>query len=277
MALLRHPLLSGTTAVRWLLLMGLALLAVLASPALYAQDFPKLTGRIVDEANLLDAAQKIVLETKLEGLEKQSQRQLVIVTIPDLKGYDIADYGFRLGDHWGIGNKDRDDGLLLIVAPNERKVRIEVGYGLEGVMTDALSARIIRNNIIPHFKENDFPGGINAGADAIIKLLLLPPEEARAVAQQAEQSRKGSENGEAIVFLIMFGLFFVLPMILSALSGKRGSKAYRKGGLPVILWGPGLGGGWGGGSSRSGGGWGSGGGFGGGGGGFGGGGASGGW
>lgn len=255
----------------------LAWLALL-TPVLHAQDFPKLTGRVVDAANLLDPAQEIALDARLESLEKQSQRQLVVVTIPDLKGQDIADYGFRLGDHWGIGDKNRDDGALLIVAPQERKVRIEVGYGLEGVMTDALSSRIIRNEIIPYFRKNDFPGGINAGADAIIKLLLLPPEEARALARQAEQSEKKSANNEAVIFLIMFGLFFVLPLILSALFGKRGGRAYRKGNVPIILWGPGPGSGWGGGGS-SGGGFGGGfsGGFGGGGGGFGGGGASGGW
>ncbi|OYW87389.1 MAG: methanol dehydrogenase [Sphingobium sp. 32-64-5] len=254
-----------------LMVAGLLLAWLALAPALHAQTFPALSGRVVDAAGLLSPAQKTTLDGKLAALEQQSRRQLVVVTIPDLGGYDIADYGFRLGDHWGIGDKDRDDGALLIVAPRERKVRIEVGYGLEGVLTDALSARIIRNSIIPHFRDNDFPGGIDAGVDAITRLLLLPPDEARKLAEQARQEAQSSGgNGEMVIVILFILLFFVLPMFL----GGRGGRAYRRGGLPVILWGPGLGGGggWGGGGSRSGGG-----GFSGGGGGFGGGGASGGW
>src|SRR3546814_3028549 len=101
-----------------------------------------------------------------------------VATLPDLQGYDISDYGYRLGRAWGIGDKEKNEGALLIVAPNERKVRIEVGYGLEGIMTDALSSQIIRNAITPRFKAGDLPGGIDAGVDAIGKLLTLPPDEA---------------------------------------------------------------------------------------------------
>lgn len=244
-------------------------LALVVTPA-HAQTFPALTGRVVDAANLLTPAQKISVETKLENLERQSQRQLVVVTIPDLGGYDIADYGFRLGDRWGIGDKDRDDGVLLIVAPNERKVRIEVGYGLEGVLTDAVSGCIIRNAIVPRFKEGDYPGGISAGVDEVVKILLLPPDEARKIAAQAaEEDRSQSDDGGALIFIIFILVFFILPMLL---RGRRG-RAYRHGIAPVILWGAMTGGG-----SRRGGGWSSGGGgFSGGGGSFGGGGASGGW
>jgi len=273
-----RPILPSPARALWMALLLMASLLLAGTPgALRAQSFPVLSGRVVDEANLLSPAQKAALTAKLETLEKQSRRQLVVVTLPDLGGYDIADYGFRLGDHWGIGNKDRDDGALLIVAPKERKVRIEVGYGLEGVLTDALSARIIRNSIIPKFRENDFPGGIDAGVDAITQLLLLPPDEARKVAAEAAEAEKSSgDKGEIVIIILFILLFFVLPMFL----GRRGGRAYRRGGAPVILWGPGLGGGlggWGGNGRSGGGGWGSGGGFGGGGGGFGGGGASGGW
>tara|TARA_R110000782_G_scaffold78276_3_gene154968 strand:- start:13739 stop:14497 length:759 start_codon:yes stop_codon:yes gene_type:complete len=252
------------------MLMMLAAVALLASP-LYAQQFPALTGRVVDAANILDPAQEAALDAKLADLEKQSQRQLVVVTISDLQGYDIADYGFRLGDHWGVGDKERDDGALLIVAPRERKVRIEVGYGLEGVLPDILAGRIIRDVIIPRFKANDYPGGIAAGVDAISKLLLLPPEEARKIAEQAQQETQRGDQGAPMLFVIFFILFFfVLPMLR---RGRRG-RAYRGGIAPVVLWGPTIGG-----SSHrsSGGGWSSGGGFSGGGGSFGGGGASGGW
>ncbi len=255
--------------------------AVIAlAPSVWAQEFPKLSGRVVDAANLLDPAREQALTDRLATLEQQSGRQLVVATIPSLGDYDIADYGYQLGRSWGIGEKDKNTGAVLIVAPNERKVRIEVGYGLEGILTDALSSRIIRETIVPRFKANDYPGGIEAGADALATLLTLPPDEARAQAVDAEKSEKnkGGGNGFILIFWVVILLFFVLPMIF----GRRGGRRHRRGGMPVVIWGPGLGGGswddrggsgWGGG----GGGWGGGGGFSGGGGSFGGGGASGDW
>lgn len=252
---------------RWWRVLAILLLFAWA-PVTHAQSFPPLTGRVVDQANLLSPPQEAEITARLESLEKQSGRQLVVVTIADLQGYEIADYGFRLGDKWGIGTKERDDGALLIVAPNERRVRIEVGYGLEGILTDALSGRIIRNEIVPRFKTDDFPGGIVAGVDALVKILALPPDEARQIAAQAEQDEKAGQGSGNMIFILLFVLlFFVLPMLLRG----RGGRAYRRGIAPVILWGPLIGGG----GSR--GGWSGGGGFSGGGGGFGGGGASGGW
>ena len=226
---------------------------------------------MVDAANILSPAQEISLDAKLTQLEKQSQRQLVVVTIADLQGYDIADYGFRLGDQWGIGDKERDDGALFIIAPNERKLRIEVGYGLEGILTDALSGRIIRNTTVPRFKQGDYPGGIAAGTDELVRILMLPPEEAKKLAAQAAQEQQGGEDkGQVLVAIFLIFMFIILPMLLRGRVGR----AYRGGALPVILWGPGIGGG----GRSGGGGWSSGGGgFSGGGGSFGGGGASGGW
>lgn len=255
------------------LLLILALLAF--APAAQGQSFPKLTGRVVDQANLLSPQQEQALTAKLTTLEQQSGRQLVVATLPDLQGYDISDYGYRLGREWGIGSKDKNDGALLIVAPNERKVRIEVGYGLEGIMTDALSSQIIRNAITPRFKAGDMPGGIDAGVDAVGKLLSLPPEEAKALAAQADaRARDASDNGGS--FMLIFWVFVIVIITMSMFSrrGGKGSR-YRGGSGPIILWGPSHsgGGGWGGGSGWGGGG----GGFSGGGGSFGGGGASGGW
>lgn len=255
---------------RFLLILALLIFI----PAAQGQTFPKLTGRVVDDAALLSPQQRQALTDKLAALEKQSGRQLVVATIPDLQGYDIGDYGYRLGREWGIGNKDRNDGALLIVAPNERKVRIEVGYGLEGILTDALSSQIIRNAITPRFKAGDMPGGINAGVDAIGQLLALPPDEAKGLAAKAEaQARDASDDGGTV--MVIFWLIVVVIIVLSMFSGRgrRGSR-YRGGIAPVILWGPGDSG-WGGGGGS---GWGGGGGgFSGGGGSFGGGGASGGW
>ena len=253
------------------LLLILALLVFI--PAGQAQTFPKLTGRVVDDAALLSSAQEQALTDQLAALEQQSGRQLVVATLPDLQGYDISDYGYRLLRNWGIGDKQRNDGALLIVAPKERKVRIEVGYGLEGILTDALSSQIIRNAITPRFKAGDMSGGIEGGTQALINLLNLPPEEARARAIAAEREQRASgDDGSSVMlfFWIAMAVFVILPMLF----GRRGGRRYRGGMGPVIIWGPGTGGsGWG---SGSGGGWG-GGGFSGGGGSGGGGGASGSW
>ncbi|MBZ0139108.1 MAG: TPM domain-containing protein, partial [Pseudorhodoplanes sp.] len=119
-------------------------------------SFPPLSGRVVDEAGLLDAATRAALTQTLAGLEARSTDQLVVVTLRSLRGTSIEDYGYRLGRAWQVGQKDKNNGVLLIVAPNERKVRIEVGYGLEGTLTDAISKFIIENSILPRFKAGDF-------------------------------------------------------------------------------------------------------------------------
>ncbi|KPQ30828.1 MAG: Beta-propeller domains of methanol dehydrogenase type [Porphyrobacter sp. HL-46] len=155
--------------IRSLLILLAAAGALLASPLAAQPEFPELTGRVVDNADILSPEAEAALTAKLEALETQSQRQLVVATIPDLQGYDISDYGYQLGRFWGLGDAERNDGALLLVAPNDRKVRIEVGYGLEGYLTDALSALIIQNQILPRFRDGDFPGGIAAGTDAIIR------------------------------------------------------------------------------------------------------------
>jgi uncharacterized protein len=240
-----------------------------------AQSFPKLTGRVVDDANLLDPAQEQALTAKLAALDTQSGRQLVVATIPDLQGYDISDYGYRLGRAWGIGSKDKNDGSLLIVAPNDRKLRIEAGYGVEGILTDAMSSRIIRTAITPRFKTGDFAGGIDAGVDQIAKLLTLPPDEAAALARKVGAEDKQGGGPNVLLAIIIVIIFFI---VLRGMFGRGGGRSYRGGGgAPVILWGPSIGGGWGGGGGSGWGGGDGGGGFSGGGGSFGGGGASGDW
>ena len=267
-------------------LSGLFLLLLALASTAWAQDFPKFDDKgVVDAANLLDPAQEQALSQTLIAQKQASGRSLVVATIADLQGYDIADYGYRLGRAWGIGDKD-SNGALLIIAPNDRKVRIEVGYGLEGILTDALSSQIIRNAITPRFKAGDMPGGIAAGVEQITALLALPPEEAKARAAAAEtEARAADRGGSAILGLwpILFIILFIAMRLMSRGTGGGGGKRYRRGGssMPIILWGPGAGGsGWGSGGGSS---WGGGGGFGGGGGGFsgggsfGGGGASGDW
>lgn len=259
----------------------LAALALLAPLAAWAQPtFPALTGRVVDAANIIPADEKARLEQKLTALETQSRRQLVVATLPDLQGYEISDYGYQLGRAWGIGQKESNNGAILIVAPKERKVRIEVGYGLEGVLTDGMSALIIQQAIVPKFKAGDLAGGIEAGTDAIARQLALPPEEAAKVAkaadaQAARRQPQGVDTG-MVVFIGFVLIFFVLPMLRRGLGGRRYSAGSALG--PLIVFDAlshmsGRGGGWSGGGSD----WGGGGGFSGGGGSFGGGGASGSW
>ena len=253
-----------------------------------AQNFPERgTAPVVDAADIIDPATEAELTAKLDAFEEANQRQFVIATIPDLDGYDIADYGYRLGREWALGDAERNDGIILIVAPNERRMRIEVGYGLEGTIPDGLAFEYVEG-MKDYFRAGDYSGGISWAADEIITQLELPPEQAAQVAQQAEEaheSRGGFPLGGAIWIAFIF-FFFIIPMLR---RGKR--RRYGRGGRlgqaagDIILWEVGsaiargaLSGGddWGGGGGFGGGGGGFGG-FSGGGGSFGGGGASGGW
>lgn len=265
-------------AVLWLVLIALA------APAA-AQTFPKLTGRVVDQADILRPEQELDLTSKSAALEAQTGRQFVVATVNSLEGRTIEDYGYRLGRTWGIGQKGKDDGVILLVAPNERKVRVETGYGARVFLTDAVSSVIIRNAILPHFKQAppDYGGGIAEGADQIIKQMSLPPDQAQRNVDQAEraqQQRRAESPGILpVAFWVILIIFLILSLARRA-GGRRYGRRRRGWGGPIILWGPGWGGGsnWGGGSSwGSGSSWGGGGGFSGGGGSFGGGGASGSW
>jgi len=242
-------------------------LAMAAGVALAAPKFPPLTGRVVDNAQILSPETETKLTGELAALEQKTGHQVVVATVPDLQGYEIEDYGYQLGRTWGIGHKDRDDGVVFLIAPSERKVRIEVGYGLEPVLTDALSNLILHRAVLPAFKAGDMEGGVIAGTESIVAQLGLPEDEARAIAAKAAESAQAPE-GEipipVIIFVIvmiivlsrMFGGWWWLPFLF---SGGGGGRDHWRGG----------GGGFGGG--------GSGGGFSGGGGSFGGGGSSGDW
>jgi uncharacterized protein len=269
--------------------MTVFLLALLFATAATAQTFPELTGRVVDQAELLSPAQEADLTSKSAALEAATGRQFVVATVNSLEGHDIEDYGYRLGRAWAIGQKEADNGAILLVAPNEKKVRIEVGYGAEGYLTDIVSGRIIRDDILPKFREGDMAGGIVAGANAIVGIMSLPPAEAQeraAAAAQQEKARAEQGPGVLPVLFIMIMFFFILASVARRASGRGYRSRRHRGGISpwVILWGldaisrgsRGGGGGWGGGGF-GGGGFGGGGGFSGGGGGFGGGGASGGW
>lgn len=264
--------------IAWLL----ALLAFAATPALAALP-PRPAGPILDQANVIPDAEEAALDAKLKAYTQATGRALMVVTLASLEGQDIETFGSALGQEWGVGGKASDQGLILIVAPTERRVRIEVGYGLEEYLPDVLAARIIRETITPKFKSGDFAGGINAGIDAVTAQLDRSPAEAKAVAEAAaaaaQANGKGQTSAGGVIFWIVLILVF---MFLFGRGGKRRGRRYGGGGglAPIIIFdalshmggrGGGFGsGGFGGGDS--GGGWG---GFGGGG--FGGGGASGDW
>ncbi len=238
---------------------------MLAAAAVAAPSFPKLTGRVVDQASMLSPAESQRLETRLAAHERAGGNQLVVVTVPNLGGYDIESYGYQLGRHWGIGQKQEDNGVLLIIAQQERKVRIEVGYGLEGQLTDALSANIIHTVILPYFKLGQFGNGIEQGSAAIIDALGGKYQ----MRERSSERRPDEIDWLPLVFVLMLLGFNILPAMLPGVRNRRGG-ALRRGGYGGGI--GGFGGGFGGGGGGFGGG-----GFGGGGGGFGGGGASGDW
>ncbi len=285
----------------------LAFLAALLlfGSAATAQTFPKFTGLVVDGANVLPPETEADLTAKLEALQKETGRQLVVATIPDLQGYPLEDYGYRLGRAWGVGLKDVNNGAILFIAPNEPKgkrgPRIEVGYGLEPYLTDAFSSQVIRQIMVPRLKAGDVPGAMTAGTDALIAQLRANPDEAKARTDAAikafDKARKKKSSGTA-AFGIGAGVVFwllVVGFIVLASTRRRTGRAYRSDNGDwgsVALWtalevaraaaeNNNRGSGWGGGGSGSGGGsdggWGGGGFSGGGGGSFGGGGASGDW
>ncbi|MBV9396088.1 MAG: YgcG family protein [Methylobacteriaceae bacterium] len=273
LAFARHPPLKGREVVRRL--PALFLIAVVfcatAFAALAALHFPELTGRVVDQANVLPAATRSALETKLTDLENKSGIQLVVATVASLEDNDVETYANQLFRAWKLGEKQKNNGVLLLVAPKERKVRIEVGYGLEGVLTDALSNVIITNQIVPRFKAGDFAGGIERGVDGIIAALTTDTSDW----QKKKQVRTDDQDSAwaALLPFLIVGLFiFIFWMMHRHARGRRGGW-----GGPVFIptgsWG---GSSWGRGSSWGGGG-GFGGGFSGGGGSSGGGGASGSW
>jgi uncharacterized protein len=182
--------------------------------------FPPLTGRVVDQAGLLGAADRAALTDALAALEAKTTDQLVVVTVASLQGRPIEDYGYQLGRTWKIGQKDKNNGALLIVAPKERTVRVEVGYGLEGTLTDALSRYIIETSILPRFKAGDFPGGIKRGVDDIILVLGGEGEGLQRAATQYEAARvRRPDSGSPLGPAIVFGLLGVSLVIFCIVSG----------------------------------------------------------
>lgn len=188
------------------------------SAATLAAPFPALTGRVVDEAGILSPQVEAELSAQLAAHEQSTSNQVVVVTLKSLQGYDTADYANRLFRLWGLGQKDRNNGVLLIVAPTERKLRIEVGYGLEGALTDAESFSIIEREIKPPFRQGNYEQGIRAGVAAIIA--AIDGE------YQATPPITASGDKDSIIGPLVMGLF-VLQWVLGHVShhASTGTRA----------------------------------------------------
>jgi uncharacterized protein len=244
--------------------------ALWAAAALAAPGFPPLTGRVVDQAKILSRVTIADLERKLADLEQKSGIQLVVATVPSLGGEEIEPYANELFRAWKLGEAKQNNGVLLLIAPNQRRVRIEVGYGLEGTLTDAVSSIIISNAIAPRFKAGDFNGGVTRGVDDIITALTTDSAEWK----PKPTDMRAEHDASLLDTLAPFLIFLFIMFVISRISRRSGGNVIF---IPMGT------GGFGGGGFRGGGGFG-GGGFSGGGGGFsggggssGGGGASGGW
>ncbi len=263
-------------------ILAVCLLLFITGPVLFGLSIPKLDGPVVDDAGVLSRSQKTEIEKIIVDLESSTSAQVALLTVKSLEGTSIEEYSLKVAETWKLGQADRDNGLLILLSTGEKKVRIEVGYGLEGVMTDAKSGYIIREVMLPYFRNGDYAGGLYAAVTRVSGVITQTSdisEEELAKYRKTQSSSSSSGGGIPFGFIV-----FIIFIILSSIGrGGRGGRRGRRGSLwSALFWGSMLGssgrshrGGFGG-SSGFGGGGGFGG-FSGGGGGFGGGGASGGW
>jgi len=204
----------------------------------FALNFPALTGRVVDQANIIQPATRTAIEQKLADLEAKSGIQIAVATVNSLEGQDIEPYANELFRAWKLGEKDKNNGVLVLVAPNERRVRIEVRYGLEKTLTDALSKVIIANAITPRFKSGDFSGGVSRGVDDIITVLTTDAsewEQRPSLRLDKQQPTDPASWLLLLAFMIFITLLIVSPTFRWALfnalgNASVGSGGYRGGG-----------------------------------------------
>jgi uncharacterized protein len=233
----------GISLVSMILLLWFAIAAHAAEP-----NFPVLSGRVVDDAGILNGETIEKLTGMLEQHEQATGEQVVVVTLKSLGGYSIEDYGYRLGRNWGIGQKGKNTGAILIVVPSEHKVRIEVGYGLEGKLTDAISRSIIESEIVGNFRRGDFNAGVLAGTASILTVLGgRPVTGSDAETANGSPGPAGTTSGWSFPLLMV--IFFIFMLIRSLFRPRYG--LYRRG---YGTYGGGFGGGSGGGGGFSGGG-----------------------
>nr|WP_313062909.1 TPM domain-containing protein [Moraxella sp. CTOTU49097] len=193
-----------------------------------------LNNPVIDEAKILSASDKQAIETKLRSLNDRGLAQAAVVIVPTTNGEDIFDYSMKVADRWKLGKKDTDQGLLMVVAVNDRKMYILTGYGLEGTIPDAVAKRIISDDITPRFKQGDYAGGITAGINRIEERLTTDP----AILKQADANRvntnaqSNQEGGIPLIFLGFFG--FVAGMILTSILGRFFGSIATAGGIVTL-------------------------------------------
>lgn len=219
-----------------LIAMVLALSGTVARAELPARP----SGPILDAADVIPAAEEAALDQKLRAYNMRTGRALMVVSVTSLDGEDVATYANNLGHAWGVGGKETDQGLIFLVAPTERKVRIETGYGLEQYLPDVLASRIIREQVTPKFKAGDMPGGINAGIDAITVQLDRDPADAKAIAEAEKAAAAQRSTGEREGSFVGSVFFWMLMIVLfTFIFGRRGRRGYRRSGIDpgIVLWG----------------------------------------
>lgn len=215
------PFIQPMTVRHALAVLCLALIGLTFRPAGAADiAFPPLTGRVVDEAGLLSPRSIERLDGELAAHEQRTGEQVVVAIVKSLQGRPIEDYGYQLGRAWGIGQKGKDNGAILLVAPTERKVRIEVGYGLEGDLTDAVSAAIINRAVVPRFRQGDMEGGVVAGAEQILRVL---GDDLPAAGTPSPKARQQRQEDSPAAFLVTILVIAVLAWIMRRVRGGPGS------------------------------------------------------
>jgi uncharacterized protein len=197
---------SRCSIVFWFVTVGLTM-----ATGISALEVPYLAGRVIDQANLLDDSFASQLDERLRVLEEETGAQVVVLTIPSLEGDSLEDFSMRVVETWKLGRADTDDGVLILIARDERRMRIEVGYGLEGVLTDAQSGRIIDRLMAPRFREGDFDGGVGAAVEAVSSAIRGEP-----VQLPEKPARSSGINPAGFIFFLIFGL----PFVGGALSAR---------------------------------------------------------
>ena len=214
--------------LQWTAAFGLLLCSALTVAS--ASDFPPLTGRVVDQADVMTAESRSDIEAKSKELEDKSGIQLVVATVQSLQGSDIETYANELFRFWKLGQAQKNNGVLLLVAPAEHKVRIEVGYGLEGTLTDALSSVVISSAIIPRFKTNDFSGGIVSGVDGIVSILSGDTADWQPMVGVRSDDQLG-----AGLFAVLFFIFILTIIIVGIVKNAHSGRYVKRGGRMVFV------------------------------------------
>lgn len=210
---------------RYASLLGFLLVCLLAFSALAELTFPPLTGRVVDMAHVLDAKTRAALEQQLAAQEAKSTDQVVVATVPSLQGTSVEDYANRLFRFWNLGQQTKDNGVLLLVAPTERKVRIEVGYGLEGVLPDAVASTIIQTAMVPLLRRGDYAGAIGKGVDSVIEILNLDPAELAARAKtETQPTTRGIDAGDWEAWILIAIFLLVWLWVFRRASRRAGQS-----------------------------------------------------